>query len=113
MKASVIIPNWNGVSLLKDCLSSLTKQTFKDFPPTLLFKNFRWLKIILVFFNTCLYQLKKGYFWPPILATGWLLMHLPHLLRERTKVQSMKKIPDDYLESFLQPKKITFWKLLR
>lgn len=31
VKASVIIPNWNGKSLLKICLLSLKKQTFKDF----------------------------------------------------------------------------------
>src|SRR4051812_45581137 len=30
-KVSVIIPNWNGAHLLKDCLTSLQKQTFKDF----------------------------------------------------------------------------------
>ncbi|MDP3973674.1 MAG: glycosyltransferase family 2 protein [Candidatus Daviesbacteria bacterium] len=30
-KATVIIPNWNGKDLLKTCLSSLRKQTFKDF----------------------------------------------------------------------------------
>lgn len=31
MRASVIIPNWNGARLLPDCLSSLRKQTHKDF----------------------------------------------------------------------------------
>lgn len=31
MTASVLIPNWNGKHLLKKCLSSLEKQTFKDF----------------------------------------------------------------------------------
>ncbi len=31
VKASVIIPNWNGQDLLKDCLNSLKTQTFKDF----------------------------------------------------------------------------------
>lgn len=30
-KVSVIIPNWNGYELLKDCLPSLKKQTFTDF----------------------------------------------------------------------------------
>lgn len=30
-KVSVIIPNWNGKRLLKICLPSLLKQTFKDF----------------------------------------------------------------------------------
>lgn len=28
---SIIIPNWNGLEFLKTCLSSLQKQTFKDF----------------------------------------------------------------------------------
>lgn len=31
VKVSVIIPNWNGKHLLKICLSSLAKQTFKGF----------------------------------------------------------------------------------
>lgn len=31
VKASVIIPNWNGEKLLKICLPSLKKQTFKQF----------------------------------------------------------------------------------
>ncbi len=29
-KVSVVIPNWNGKHLLKTCLSSLEKQSFKD-----------------------------------------------------------------------------------
>lgn len=31
VKMSVIIPNWNGADLLKICLASLKKQSFKDF----------------------------------------------------------------------------------
>lgn len=31
IKASVIIPNWNGRKFLRSCLSSLEEQTFKDF----------------------------------------------------------------------------------
>ena len=31
IKASVIIPNWNGKHLLKTCLASIEKQTFKNF----------------------------------------------------------------------------------
>lgn len=30
-RISVIIPNWNGVNLLKNCLESLRGQTFRDF----------------------------------------------------------------------------------
>jgi len=39
IKASVIIPNWNGQQLLKDCLSSLVKQSFKDFEIILVDNN--------------------------------------------------------------------------
>lgn len=31
IRASVIIPNWNGRDLLKDCLSSVVNQTYKHF----------------------------------------------------------------------------------
>lgn len=31
IKAAVVIPNWNGRSLLEDCLSSLYRQSFKNF----------------------------------------------------------------------------------
>lgn len=31
MKVSVVIPNWNGRFLLKDCLAHLKSQSFKDF----------------------------------------------------------------------------------
>lgn len=30
MKTSVIIPNWNGKDLLRECLNSLTKQTYRE-----------------------------------------------------------------------------------
>lgn len=30
-EVSIVIPNWNGIDHLPDCLSSLEKQTFKDF----------------------------------------------------------------------------------
>ncbi len=39
MKASVIIPNWNGQHLLTDCLESLKKQSFKDFELILVDNN--------------------------------------------------------------------------
>src|SRR5437868_791264 len=31
MRVSVVIPNWNGAHLLKDCLTSLRNQTFTNF----------------------------------------------------------------------------------
>ena len=39
MKASVIIPNWNGKDLLKECLDSLRKQSYKEFEIILVDNN--------------------------------------------------------------------------
>src|SRR3989344_3492895 len=39
IKASIIIPNWNGQELLKDCLVSLAKQTYKNFEIILVDNN--------------------------------------------------------------------------
>ncbi len=92
---------------------NMTQTIIKDFPAAILLKKFRWLKIILVHINTIFYQLKNGYWWAPFLADLWVLFHLPQLLSQRRKIQSSKKVDDEYIESFLQEKKITFWKLLK
>lgn len=92
---------------------NMTQTIIKDFPAPILLKNLRWLKIILVHLNTIFYQLKNGFFWPPFLADLWILVHLPVLLRERRKIQQSKKVSDEYIESFLIEKKITFWGLRR
>lgn len=64
IKVSVIIPNWNGVQLLKTCLTSLQKQTFRnsevivvdngstDGSVTFIKKNFPKVKIIKLSRNT-------------------------------------------------------------
>ncbi|MDY5577162.1 MAG: glycosyltransferase, partial [Lachnospiraceae bacterium] len=31
MKVTVVIPNYNGIEYLKECLKSLEQQSFKDF----------------------------------------------------------------------------------
>lgn len=92
---------------------NMTQTIIKDFPAPILLKNLRWIKIILVHLNTIFYQLKNGFFWPPFLADLWILVHLPALLSERRKIQQSKKVSDQYIESFLKEKKITFWGLRR
>lgn len=92
---------------------NMTQTIIKDFPASLIFKNFRWLKIILVHLNTILYQIKNGFFWPPLLTEGWLIIHLPILFYKRYKIQTSKKVSDEYIESFLTKKEITFWGLFR
>ncbi|MBI2315279.1 glycosyltransferase family 2 protein [Candidatus Daviesbacteria bacterium] len=92
---------------------NMTQTIIKDFPAPLLLKRWRWLKIILVHFNTIFYQLKKGFFWSPVLADLWIIYHLPKLLLERRKIQKNIKVDLDYIEKFLVEKKISFWGLLR
>ena len=92
---------------------NMTQTIIKNFPTSILLKKWRWLKIILVHLNTILYQLGQGHFWPPFLAMLWILFHLQELLQERRKIQSSIKVSDEYIESFLKEKKITFWGLKR
>lgn len=92
---------------------NMTLTIIKDFPTKLLFKKWRWLKIILVHLNTIFYQLKNGFWWAPFLADFWILFHLPQILSQRKKIQSNIKVSEQCIEKFLQDKKITFWKILR
>ncbi len=85
----------------------------KDFPASLLLRRFRWLKILLVHVNTFVYQIKNGFIWPALMVQIWLLWNLPYLLSKRVELQSQRKVSDDYLEQFLEEKKITFWGLFR
>jgi GT2 family glycosyltransferase len=88
---------------------NMTQTIIRDFPTSLLVKNFLLLKIILVHFNTIFYQIKNGYFWAPFKADLWIIMHLVKLLQARAMIQDDKKVTDEYIEQFLLPKKITFW----
>lgn len=90
---------------------NMSQTIIRAFPAALIFKQYRWLKIILVHLNTFLYQLKNGFFWPPIITQLWLLINLPRLLKERFNTQKTKKVSDEYIESFLIKKEITFWGL--
>jgi len=92
---------------------NMTQTIIKDFPASILFKKWRWLKIILIHLNTIFYQLRNGFFWPPFLADLWILFQLPRLLQERSKIQKSRKVSDEYIESFLKEKKITFWGILK
>lgn len=92
---------------------NMTQTIIKDFPTSILLKKWRWLKIILVHLNTIFYQLKNGFWWPPLVSGIWLILHLPHLLMQRAKIQKTKKVSDQYIENFLVKKEITFWGLLK
>ena len=92
---------------------NMTQTIIKDFPSGILFKKWRFLKIILVHLNTIFYQIKNGFFWPPFQSDIWIILHLPQLLSERRKIQTGKRVSNEYVESFMLKKEITFWGLLR
>lgn len=92
---------------------NMTQTIIKDFPWVLLKKDFNWLKILLVNFNTIRYLATKGYLWEALKAEGWILLHLPHLLYKRWKIQSSKKVSDQYIIENILPKKITLFGLLK
>ncbi len=83
----------------------------KNFPTSILLSKWRWLKIILVYFNTIWYQFRSGFFWQPFAVTFSLLVNLPYLIKERVRIQKTKKIADHYLEQYLISKPVTFWGL--
>lgn len=92
---------------------NMMQTIIKNYPSKLFLQKWRWLKIILVFLNTIFYQLKNGFYWPPILTIFWLIVNLPLLLMKRHKIQSEIKVDFGYIESFLIPKRITFFGLLK
>lgn len=91
---------------------NMTQNVIKDYPVKLFLTDFNWLKIKLVNLNTILYMGKKGFLWEGIKADLWIIFHLPQLLWKRYRIQSSKKVSDDYIIKNIRPKKITLYGLL-
>lgn len=90
---------------------NMTQTIIKDFTASLLLKDFRWLKIILVHLNTIFYQLKNGFLLSLFLTDIWLVLNLSTLLKQRSRIQKSKVVGDEYINSFFVNKDITFWGL--
>lgn len=92
---------------------NMTQTIIKDFPTEIILRDWRWLKIMLVHFNTIFYQLRSGFIWPPFAADIWIILHLPKILKKRRQVQSMRKVSVNYIESFLEKKHIRLWGIFK
>lgn len=92
---------------------NMTMTVIKDFPNELLFKDFNWLKIILVNINTIRFLAGKGFLIPALKAEWFVLVNLLSLLRKRSEIQSGIKVPPEYIVKNIQPKKITFFGLFK
>lgn len=91
---------------------NMTMTIIKDFPSSLLWRNFNWILIILVNLNTVLYLSIKGFFWQAIKAELYIFVNFPLLLRKRFIIQRNKKVTGEYLASNFKEKKISFYGFL-
>lgn len=92
---------------------NMTQTIIKDFPWALLRKDFNWLRALLVNLNTIRFLASQGYTLQALQAEGWILLHLPQLLKKRWQIQRTKKVPDQYIIDNILPKKITLFGFFR
>lgn len=85
----------------------------KCFPQKLFLRKGRFIGMILIHFNTIFYMTIKGFLKEAIMADLWILFHLPGILRERSLVQSKRKVSIGYIENWLCPKKVRLFGLLK
>lgn len=92
---------------------NMTMTIIKDYPTGLLLHNFNWLKIVLVNINTVRFLSTHGYFKQAIQAEIYIIRNLLRLLKERSTIQSQKKVDDTYIIENFREKRITFFGLFK
>lgn len=92
---------------------NMTQTIIKDFPKTLLLKNFNWLKILLVNLNTVRFLGLHGFIWEAIRAEIYILFHLSRLLKKRRLIQKSIQVSEQYITQNIKYKKITFFGLVK
>ncbi len=78
----------------------------KDFPSFLIWRNFNWLKIILVNLNTLRYLTTKGFFWQAIGAQAFIIGNLFGLIAKRNQIQSNILVDREYIIDNFRDKKL-------
>lgn len=89
-----------------ECFRNMTMNIIKDYPLSLIFHKFNWLKIILVHLNTIKYLAGKNYLWQALKADWYILTNFKKLLEKRKKIQSLKIVSDEYIISNVKDKKL-------
>lgn len=95
------------------CFRNMTMNIIKDYPLSLIFYNFNWLKIILVNLNTIKYLASKGYLWGALKAEWYILVNLKTLLKKRKEIQKLKIVSDQYIINNVKERRllIPFFKI--
>jgi hypothetical protein len=83
----------------------------KNFPTALFFRRWRFITIPLTSLNTTLYLSFTGCLKEAMLAHFWVIKNLHQILKKRHSIQLKRNVSINYLNNWLQPKKIRFYGL--
>ncbi len=92
---------------------NMTITIMKNFPWGLFFKKWRFITIPLIHLNTIIYLTFKGYLKEALLADFWIISHLAQIIKKRRLIQSNRKVSVNYINEWLQPKRMRFYGLLK
>ncbi len=84
---------------------NLMMTVLKNYPPRLVLTNLNWLKFLFVILNTIRYLTFKGQAMAAFRAPIYILINLSRILKKRKKIQSLKKVTDEYIISHILDKK--------
>jgi len=92
---------------------NMTITILKNFPIKIFFRKWRFITIPLVHLNTIFYMSFNGCFKEAILADLWIIFHFFQIMKKRFFVQSNIKASVNYIDNWMQPKKLRFYGLLK
>lgn len=92
---------------------NMTMTIIKNFPTKLFFIDFNLIKIILVNLNTVRFLASIGYLKEALAAELYIIRNFSKLLKKRKKIQSEILVDVDYIIKNIQPKKVTFFGLIK
>jgi GT2 family glycosyltransferase len=92
---------------------NMTMTIIKDFPSVHLWRDFNWLKIILVNLNTIRFLSGQGLFKQAIQAEWYIISQLIPLIRKRHQIQSQMTVSPDYIASNIRPRQLKPLKWLK
>lgn len=95
-------PKWSEYMVFRN----MTMVIIKNFPIRLIIKDFNWLKILLVHFNTIRFLTFRNNFLGVIKAEAFILKSLPSLFKKRAQIQKSKRVSDQYIINSILDKRI-------
>lgn len=92
---------------------NMTQTIIKNFPSSLLKKDFNWLRILLVNINTIRYLASQGMLIQALKAEFYIIKNIFSLLKKRQEIQQSKKVSDKYIIENVREKRIRLFGIFR